>query len=89
MAQGNNWNSFMQEKPTRILLNALCSVICGYYGVGAIVDLVRPNENAQMLAEQIGQTGYLVLTVLRLLAMLWATVAFARAAVKILQEKDE
>lgn len=90
MAQGgNNWNSFMQERPTRILLNALCSVICGFYGVGAVVDLVRPGDSAQMLMEQMGTTGYTVMTVARLLVMLWACIAFARSAVKVLQEKDD
>ena len=87
--KGNNWNSFMEDKPTRILLNALCMVFCGYYAVGAVIDLVRPSESSQLLIAQMGQTGYIVMTVVRLLVMLWAAVAFARMAYKVYKEDDK
>ena len=32
--QGNSWNDFMQSKPVRVMLNAFCATICGYYAVG-------------------------------------------------------
>ena len=90
MAQnGSNWNSFMQDKPTRILLNLICTGFCGFYAVGAVMDLIRPNESTQMLAQQMGQTGFLVMTVARFLVLLWAAVTFARMAWKVFKEDDE
>ena len=87
--KGNNWNSFMEDKPTRILLNVLCMGFCGYHAFGAVMALVRPGESSQILMAQMGQTGYVAMTVVRLLVMLWAVVAFARMAIKTYQEDDK
>ncbi len=89
MAVGNDWNSFMQSKRMRVLLYGLCTVFCGYYSLGAVMDLVSPGDSARMLAESMGQLGYVVMTVLRLLACLWAAIAFARLALAAAREDDE
>lgn len=86
--QGNNWNDFMQSKPVRIMLNAFCAVICGYYAVGAVFDLVRPSETSLMLIEQVGTLGYYALTVARLVVCLWVAVVFARMTVKTIREEE-
>lgn len=86
---GNDWNSFMRSKAVRLALNGLCAVICGYYAVSAVFDIVSPNEQSQMLVEAMGQTGFMVMTIVRLLVCLWASIAFARLTVKVLQEKDD
>lgn len=86
--QGNNWNDFMQSKPVRMALNALCSVICGYYAIGAVFDLVRPSETSLMLIEQMGTYGYYALTVVRMVVCLWVAVVFARMTVKTFHEEE-
>ena len=86
---GNDWNSFMQSKPARLVLNAICAVFCGYYAIAAVFDIVSPNEQAQVLINTMGQMGFTIMTVVRLLVCLWGAVAFGRLTVKVLQEKDE
>ena len=85
MAQGD-WNSFMQDKPTRVLLNALVAVICAFYAVDAVRELISPNDTSLMLIEQMGRPGYLALTVARLVVCVWVTISFVRQIVKIIKE---
>lgn len=87
--QGDDWNSFIQSKPVQVFLYGFCSVCCAFYSVGAVVDLVRPDDSTQLLIETMGQQGFVIMTVVRLLVCLWAAVAFARMTVKALQSKDE
>ena len=87
MAQSDNgWNDFMQSKQTRIVMNALCAVICGAYAVGGVMDLVRPEETSTALIEQIGTMGFTVLTVARIAVCLWVSVVFCRMAIKTIRE---
>ena len=83
---GDDWNSFMQSKPVRIFLYGLCTVCCAFYAFGAVMDLVSPGDSAVMLAQAMGQTGFTVMTVVRLLVCLWAAFAFGRLTFKIFQE---
>lgn len=83
----NDWNRFIQSKPVQLALNGFCAVICGYYAVGAVMDLVSPGEQALMLMEALGTTGYYALTVARMLVCLWVAIVFARMTVKVLQDK--
>lgn len=85
---GNDWNSFIQSRPVRIFLYGLCTVCCLYYSFGAVMDLVSPAESAAMLIESMGKTGFVIMTVVRLLVCLWAAVSFGRLTFKIIKEKN-
>ena len=84
---GNDWNSFMQSKPVRVLLYGLCVVCCAFYALGAVMDLVSPSEATAMLAQTMGQTGFVIMTVVRFLVCVWAAVAFGRLVVKTSKEQ--
>lgn len=85
---GDDWNRFMQSKPVRLAMNGLCAGICAYYAIGAVFDLVRPGEQALMLIEAMGTTGFYALTIVRMLVCLWVTVVFARMTIKVFQDKS-
>ena len=89
MAQGNDWNSFMQQKTTRVLLNALVACITAFYAIDAARELMTPSETGLIMIEQIGQPAYLALTVARLAVCVWVSVTFARLVIKTLQEEDK
>lgn len=84
----NDWNDFVQSKPVRLIMNAICAIACGFYGISAVVDLVRPNEQAFLLMETTGTTAFYALTVARMVVCLWVAVVFVRAIIKVLQEED-
>lgn len=85
---GDDWNSFMQSKPVRLALNAICAAACGFYAIGALIDLIRPGDQAQMLMETMGSTAFYALTVVRGLVCLWVAVVFVRMIIKVLKEED-
>ena len=85
---GNDWNEFMQSKQVRVVLYGVCTCFCAFHAVGAINDLRFPEGSAQLI-EAMGSTGFYAMTVVRLLVMLWATIAFARMAIKALREGDQ
>ena len=86
---GDDWNKFMQSGPVRTALYAVCAVFSGFYAASAVMDIVSPNESSLMLIEQIGQTGYIAMSVVRALVCAWAAIAFARLAVKVFTDKDK
>jgi hypothetical protein len=89
MAQGNDWNSFMQQKTTRVLLNALVACMTAFYAIDAVRELITPTETALIMIEQIGRPAYLTLTIARLLVCIWVSVTFARLVIKTLKEEDK
>lgn len=86
--QGNDWNSLMQSREVRMVLYGVSAAFCGYHSVSAVFDLLHPEASA-LLVEQVGQTAFYAMTAVRLIALAWAGIAFARMAVKTFQEKDE
>lgn len=84
----DDWMKFWQGRNVRIILYALCTVICGYYGIGAIMDIVSPGEAMKSLIDTIGMGGFYAVTGLRFLACAWACVSFARMAYKTYKEQD-
>lgn len=84
----DDWYRFMQSKPVRVALNTMCAVITGSYAVGAVMDLVSPGDQAQMLMESLGTTGFYAITVARMLVCLWVAIVFARMTLKVFQDKD-
>ena len=86
-ANDNGWNSFMQSKQTRMILNGFVSVMCVVYAVDAARELLS-GGNA-MLIEQVGQTVYVAMTAIRGLVCAWVAFVFARMAFKTFMEKDE
>lgn len=88
MAQNDDWNSFIQSRPMRILLNAICAVCCGFYAVGGVRDLISPSDSSQVLLEQMGTTGFYAMTVIRTLVCVWVAVVFARMAYKAFKDVD-
>jgi hypothetical protein len=89
MAQGNDWNSFMQQKTTRVLLNALVACMTAFYAIDAVRELMNPNETALIMIEQVGRPAYLALTIARLVVCVWVSITFARLVIKTLQEEDK
>ena len=85
---GDDWNEFMQSKPVRIAFDCLCAAICGFYAVGAVIDLVRPNETAQMLIESVGTMGFYALTVARGVVCVWVSITFVRQTLKLLRNDE-
>ena len=85
---GNDWNDFMQSKQARLVLNSFCTIICAFYAVDAVREMLSPERSAMMI-EQIGATMYYVITVARALVCIWVSVMFGRMALKTLKEKDE
>lgn len=86
---GNDWNEFMQSKSVRTVMYAVCAVFSGFYAVSAVMDIISPSDSALILIEQMGQTGYVAMTVARALVCGWAAFAFARIAVKTFTDKDK
>ena len=84
---GNDWNSFMQSRPARLVLNALCTVICAYYVVDGVREMMSPERSA-VLIEQLGPTAYYALTVVRILVCIWVSVVFGRMTWKTFNEQD-
>ena len=84
----NDWNNFMQSKPIRIILYTVCVVFSGFYAIDAAMELVSPHEQSLMLIEQIGQTGFMAMTVARLLVCAWAAFSFARLTYKIFKGEE-
>lgn len=84
MANGNDWNSFMQSRTARIFLNGFCAVICGSYAIDAIRELMA-GGNA-LLIEQVGSAMYYALTIGRMLVCLWVAFVFGRMTYKTLME---
>ncbi|MDO4537079.1 MAG: hypothetical protein Q4B54_02875 [Coriobacteriales bacterium] len=86
---GNNgWNDFMQSKQARMVLNSLVCVICAFYAVSGVKELLTPESSAQFM-QVIGPTGYYVVTIARILVCVWVSIAFARMAYKASQESDD
>lgn len=85
---GDDWNSFVQSRPVRILLYTICTCCCAFYGIGAVRDLIHP-ENSAGLIETMGSTGFYVMTGVRVVVMAWVTVAFARMVVKAIRDEDQ
>ena len=83
---GNDWNEFMQSRPVRIFLYALCTACCLYYSFGAVMDIVSPGDSAAMLIASMGQAGFMVMTVIRLLVCLWAAFSFGRMTLKAIKD---
>ncbi|MBQ9005270.1 MAG: hypothetical protein IJ092_02730 [Atopobiaceae bacterium] len=86
-ANNNGWNSFMQSKQARIILNGFCAAICAVYTFDAVRELLS-GGNA-MLIEQIGQGPYTALTVVRGLVCAWVAFVFGRMTYKTFMEKDD
>lgn len=84
---GNDWNSFMQNRLVRFVLHGMCAVICAFYAVDAVREMMSPERSA-ILMEQIGSTAYYALTIARVLVCIWVAVVFGRTAWKALNEKD-
>lgn len=78
----------MQSREARIVLYGICTVFCFYHSVSAVVDLLHPETSAQLI-EAMGSTGFYAMTVVRLIALVWAGVAFGRMAYKAFQEKSK
>lgn len=88
MATGNNgWNSFMQSRQARLILNGFCAIICAVYAADAAREILS-GGNA-MLIEQVGQVAYVALTAIRGLVCAWVSVVFGRMTYKTFMEKDE
>ncbi len=83
----NGWNSFMQSKQARIILNGFCAVMCAVYAVDAARELLG-GGNA-LLIEQVGQTAYVALTAIRGLVCAWVAFVFGRMTYKTFMESDE
>ena len=89
MAQNNDdWNSFMQGRPMRILLNGICAACCGYYAVGGVMELFSPGDTSLLLIERVGTMGFYALTAVRTLVCAWVAVVFARMTVKAIRDEE-
>jgi hypothetical protein len=84
---GNDWNSFMQSRLARIVLNGVCAVMTASYAIDAVRELL--SGGSPMMIEQIGTTGYYALTIARLLVCAWVSVVFTRATLKVMREQDD
>jgi hypothetical protein len=82
---GNEWSDIMQRKPVRAAFNLICIVACGGYGIGAVRDIIQPSEQSQVLVEQLGTTGYIVMNVGLAAVCLWVVLAFVRQTIKLFQ----
>ena len=85
---GGGWNSFMQSKQMQMVLYSVCVFFCLFYAVGGIMDLMNPERSAALVAN-IGETGYLVLTIVRTVVLLVTAGAFARIVYKMAKSDDE
>ena len=84
----NDWYNFMQSKPVRIVFNSMCAVICAFYAVGAVGDVLRPDDSAHMLMESMGQTGFYALTAARFVVCVWVAITFVRMTIKTIRGDD-
>ena len=85
----NDWNSFMQDKRIRAVMYGAAAAFCVFHAGRALYGLVTgPDEASRMLIEQIGQTGYVALTVAQVAVCAWAAIAFVRYIVKMMNEED-
>ena len=85
---GSNWNSFMQGRQARLVMNGLCVFFCVYYGVDALMEMLTP-ERAELMMQSLGPTAYYAVTIVRMLVCLGTGVAFGRMFLKVLNEEDE
>ena len=86
--KGDDWNSFLQGREARLLLDGLCVVICVFYAVGAVRELMHPEQSVALI-EVMGATAYIAMTALRMIVCLATAIAFARMAVKVWHEDDD
>ena len=86
---GNDWNSFMQDKKIRSVMYGVAASFCVFHAVRAIYGLVTgSDQTAAALIEQIGQGGYVALTVAQAVVCLWAGAMFIRYIFKMMSEDD-
>ena len=85
---GDDWNSFVQSRPVRIMLYSICTCACVFYAVGAVRDLLHP-ENSAALIEAMGSTGFYAVTGVRLVVMIWVAVTFAKMVLKAIRDVDD
>ncbi len=78
----NGWNSFMQRRPVRVALYAVCALSCGVYAVDGVRELLGPGESSRLLIEQVGQLAFTVMFAARAAVCAWVAVVFTRMAVK-------
>ena len=78
----------MQSKQMQMVLYSVCVFFCLFYAVGGIVDMMHPERSAALVAN-IGETGYLVLTIVRTVVLLVTAGAFARIVYKMAKSDDE
>lgn len=90
MAQNNDnsWNSFMGSPEAQIAMYAICIVFCVAYAIGGIRELMAYDPSAP-LVQAVGETGYIALTVARVVVLLITGGAFARVAYKIYKKKHD
>ncbi len=87
---GGGWNSFMQSREAQLVLYSICVFFCLYYAVDGIMEMMSPERSALMIAN-IGQGGYMALTITRTVVLAITAVAFGRIVYKIYKhgKKDD
>ncbi|MDO4798850.1 MAG: hypothetical protein Q4A01_12625 [Coriobacteriales bacterium] len=83
---GSNWNSFMQEKRTQVVLYGICVFFCLFYAIDGVRELLTPERVEQMVAIM-GAPGYYAMTIVRTVVLLITAVAFGRIAYKAYKEQ--
>lgn len=84
---GNDWNSFMQQKSVQMLMYGICVLFCLYYAVDGIMEMMSPERSALMM-QSLGATGYYALTIVRTIVLVCTAGAFARMVLRMRSEDE-
>lgn len=85
-SSGNNRNSFMGSPEAQVAMYLICIAFCVFYAVGGIRELMSIDPSSP-LVQSIGESGYVALTVCRVVVLLITGGAFARVAYKVHRKK--
>ena len=84
---GNDWNSFMQSRLARIVLNGVCAVMTASYAIDGGRGVL--SGGSAMVGGRGGTSGGYALSIARLRVCVWVSVVFTRATLKVMREQDD
>lgn len=75
----------MQSRTTQVVLYGLCVLFCVGYAIDGVADLVFSDRSVAYVAT-LGQTGFTIMTVTRVVVCVVTGLAFGRLIVKMFRD---
>ena len=85
---GNDWNSFVQKRETRMALYGICVFFCFFHAFNSLTEMLSPERSAAQIA-MMGSTGYYAMAIIRTVVLIATGIAFGRIVLKTYRQKDE